>query len=101
MFANDERDRILSARHLASLSERQLRICAALVEDYTDAEIAVRLFLAPSSVRREIAEVIQQTVQWTDLTPGRWVVRRWTPLHYGCCTRRCEEMIRMGTIFAG
>ncbi len=86
-------------RHVHFISEIEMRCLAAMDLGYTNGEIAVGLAVAPSTVRRHVAELVHKVFDLTEIHGDRDKLRTWARRHFECCTRAAQEMIAGAQIF--
>lgn len=92
--------RRLSERHYAGLSRRQLQLLGALELGYSTGEVAAGLSITAGTVRNELGLLAVRILEPADLPPHREVLRKWTGLHYMCCTQGSMQLLENDQLFA-
>jgi predicted transcriptional regulator len=89
----------IRSRHVYFISEIEMRCLAAMELGYTNGEIAGGLGVAPSTVRRHVAELVHKVFDPTEIHGDRDKLRTWAARQFECCTRGAQEMIAGARIF--
>ena len=90
---------ILVARHHAGVTHRQLQVLGGLEYGYSTEEIAKRLKLSATTVRRHVCLLREKILD--PLAEGLSVshLPLWTRLHFDCCTAAIPKLVELGQLF--
>jgi transposase len=79
--------RVLDARHVYELGQREQLLLALLWLGYGAAEIAIIVDRSPATIRRWLAALSERLLAGTDVDPVPRYLRAWTWRHLECCAR--------------
>lgn len=91
--------RLLDSRHFADLQTLDYQILAPLEFGYGVEQIGAGCSVAPATIRRHIARMVQGVFDFLELDGSERLLRHWSRRHGACCTWHAQEMIRNAQIF--